>query len=129
MSVHVSAYVWEHSTQKGTALLLMLAIADIAHKNGVAFPSVATLARFIRMSERNTQRVLAALENCGELEIKRNGGPNGCHLFRIKLNLTLPLFEGGDKLSPDKLSGYKPVKNGVKKRPSRGDTPTSPEPK
>lgn len=134
MSVHVSAYVWEHSTHKGTELLLMLAIADIAHKNGIAFPSVSTLARFIRMSDRNTQRVLSKLERSGELKIKRNGGPKGTHLFQVVINTTLPLFsDGGDKLTPDKMS---PVKlsgdtsglEGVTKTAKRGDTAMSPEP-
>lgn len=129
MSVHVSAYVWEHSQHGGTALLLMLAIADIAHKNGVAFPSVATLARFIRMSERNTQRVIAALEKSGELEIKRNGGPHGTHLYRVRMNLTLPLFDGGDNLSPDKMTGDVRVQKGVTKQASRGDAAVAPEPK
>lgn len=129
MSVHASAYVWEHSQQKGTELLLMLAIADIAHKNGVAFPSVATLARFIRMSDRNTTRVLKKLERSGELEIRRNAGPHGTHLFRIRMDVTLPLFGPGDKLAHDNLSGDNPPQKGVTKDPTRGDTAASAEPK
>jgi hypothetical protein len=107
----------------------MLAIADIAHKNGVAFPSVATLARFIRMSERNTIRVIAKCEESDELEVRRNAGPHGTHVFRVKMNLTLPLFEGGDKLSSDNLSGDKAASKGVTKTHRGGDTAMSPEPK
>lgn len=135
MSVHVSAYVWEHSIHKGAELLLMLAIADIAHKNGVAFPSVKTLSGFIRMSERQTQRLISRCEASGELEVKRNGGPHGTHLFRVRMNLTLPLFtpgsakEGGDILSPDNLSGDKSTHRGVTNPPTRGDIAKSPEPK
>src|SRR5207248_1365082 len=80
-------------------------------------------------SERDPTRVLQKLEASGELEIKRNGGPKGCHLFRIKMNLTLPLFEGGANLSPDNLTGDKPPQKGVTKSPTRGDTAVSPEPK
>lgn len=136
MSVHVSAYVWEHSQHKGAELLLMLAIADIAHKNGVAFPSVKTLAGYLRMSERQTQRLIQRCEASNELEVKRNAGPHGCHLFRVRLNLTLPLFSGGqpvekpgDILSGDKMSGDKSAQKGVTFRASRGDIATSPEPK
>jgi hypothetical protein len=132
MSVHVTAYVWEHSQHKGTELLLMLAIADIAHKNGIAFPSVKTLAGYIRMSPRNTQRVLAKCEASGELEIKQNAGPHGTHVFRIRMNTTLPLFnphEGGDKLTGDKLTGDIQAHGGVTKTQKRGDTAMSPEPK
>lgn len=137
MSVYATAYVWEHSTRKGTELLLMLAIADIAHRNGVAFPSVKTLARYIRMSGRNTIRALQNLERSGELSIRKNAGPKGTNLFQIRMNTTLPLFaeggeklptEGGDKLSPDKMSGDTQGQKGVTPRVKRGDTAMSPEP-
>lgn len=131
MSVHVSAYVWEHSVHKGTELLLLLSIADMAHPNGCAFPSVATMAKRIRMSSRNTQRVLQKLESSGELRIKKNAGPNGTHLVQVVMNTTLPLFNAGgdDKLSPDKLTGDSQRHEGVTKTHTRGDTVTSPEPK
>lgn len=135
MSVHVTAYVWEHSAQSGTDLLLMLAIADMANKEGVAWPSVPTLSRFIRMSERSVQRTLASLEASGELEVQRNRGPNGTHLYRVKMNQSLPLFTpdtlptGGDvKLSPDKLTGVTGVAGGVTSEAKTGDTAMSPEP-
>lgn len=132
MSVYASAYVWEHSTHKGAELLLMLAIADIAHKNGVAFPSVRTLAKYLRMSERQTQRLIARCEESQELDVGRNEGPHGTHLFRIRMNLTLPLFspdQGGDKLTGDKLTGDKQGRKGVTSEASGGDTTMSPEPK
>jgi len=40
-------YVWEHSSQKGTLLLLLLAVADFADKDGKAYPSIRTLANRI----------------------------------------------------------------------------------
>jgi hypothetical protein len=128
MSVHVSAYVWEHSEQKGTSLLLLLAIADMAHQNGVAFPSARTLARRIRMSERNTIRVLKTLIASGELRAKPNAGPNGTNLLQVVMNTTLPLFRGGDNLAHDNLSGDTEGRRGVTKTTTRGDTAMSPEP-
>jgi hypothetical protein len=131
VSVYVTAYVWEHSSRKGTELLLLLAIADIADKNGVAYPGVKTLAGYIRMSGRNTQRALAKLERSGEISVRRNGGPNGTHLFQVRMNHSLPLFapeEGGDKLSGDNLSGDTRGLKGVTPRAQRGDIAMTPEP-
>jgi uncharacterized phage protein (TIGR02220 family) len=84
MSISVMTTVWEASKLGGTELLLLLGIADFANQDGVAYPSVATLAKKIRMSERNTHYLLKKLVDSGELEVKRNAGPRGCNLFRVK---------------------------------------------
>lgn len=126
------SYVWEHSSHKGTELLLLLAIANIANTQGLAHPGVKRLASDIRMSERNTQRALQKLVASGELTIKPNAGPHGCHVYQLNINETLPLFapdRQGDKLSPDKLTGDTRGPKGVTSRASRGDTAMSPEPK
>ena len=39
MSVRVSSRVWESSAQSGGGLLMLLAIADFADDDGVAFPA------------------------------------------------------------------------------------------
>lgn len=146
MSVHTSAYVWNHSQHKGAELLLMLAIADITNTEGKAYPSISTLARYTRMSNRSIQRQLQSLEDSGELRISRNSGPHGTHIFQIVMNTTLPLFSdhgrpaGGEKapreavdksvdIGGDNLSGGdKNRPKGVTKTPKRGDTVMSPEP-
>lgn len=132
MSIRVMTYVWEHSMQKGTPLLLLLAIADFADKDGRAYPAIGTLAKRIRMSHRNTQRAVAVLVDSKELVVKPNAGPNGSHLFQIIINETLPLFgiEGGDdKLTGDRLTGRQSsVVGGVTNTASRGDIAMSPEP-
>jgi hypothetical protein len=85
LSIRVSTYVWEHSNQRGTALLLMLAIADHAHDDGGgAYPSVETLARKSRTTTRNVRLLLPKLEAAGELEVKRGAGPHGTNLYRVK---------------------------------------------
>jgi uncharacterized phage protein (TIGR02220 family) len=84
MSIRVMSRVWDSSRLGGTELLCLLAIADFANDDGVAYPSVATLAAKIRMSHRNTNYLLRKLEECGELQIERNAGPKGCNLFRVK---------------------------------------------
>jgi len=117
--------VWSRSAQKGAALLLLLAIADIARDDGEAYPSVATLALKIRMTERNTQRLIGALVRSGELVVKRGAGRNGTNLYLVMVQAAL--FDEGEKLSPDKLPGRPPASEGVTCRALEGDTASSPE--
>jgi hypothetical protein len=83
MSIKVMSRVWEGSRQSGGALLVLLAIADFADDDGLAFPSVRTLARKARLSERQVQRVLAELPAAGELVVRPGAGRQGAHLFRV----------------------------------------------
>jgi hypothetical protein len=75
MSIKVMNWVWEHSTAKGSELLLLLAIADTADDRGRnAFPSISTLAGKTRMSRRTVQRLVVKLETDGHLVLRREGG-------------------------------------------------------
>ena len=84
--------VWKHSKTSGSDLLLMLAIADHADDHGRAYPSVPTLAVKTRLSARSVQRAIHALEKTGELAVRRNDGPHGCHVFHL-------LIAEGDNVS------------------------------
>lgn len=84
MSVKVSQSVWAHSRAKGAELLLLLAIADVADDEGVAYPSLATLANKIRMGERNTHYLVKKLCAAHELSVETGAGPRGCNLFRVQ---------------------------------------------
>src|SRR3569832_1743472 len=83
MSVKVQSVVWKHSCCGGLVLLLFLALADIADDEGVAYPSVAALARKIRMSERNTFFLIKKLCIMDELSVEVGAGPRGCNLFKV----------------------------------------------
>ena len=84
MSIAIQSAVWEHSSFSGTALLLLLAIADFADDEGRSFPSISTLARKIRSTPRNTQLTIRALKASGELEIETGQGPHGTNLYTVK---------------------------------------------
>jgi hypothetical protein len=72
MSIRVMTAVWEYSSHKGAALLLMLAIADHAGDDGTnAYPSVRRLAQRTRLSERTVQRTIQECEASGELVVNR----------------------------------------------------------
>jgi helix-turn-helix protein len=76
--------VWRDSQHKGGTLLVLLAIADYAEDNGVAFPSVATLAKKARMTPRNVQYALRALERSGELQVGPPESGRKSNTFRVQ---------------------------------------------
>ena len=65
MSVHVSSWVWKHAPAKGNHLLVMLALADVASDEGVAWPSQAYLATKTRLSLPTVKRTIKALRESG----------------------------------------------------------------
>jgi len=68
--------------------VVLLALADYTNSNGIAWPAVPILAKKARMSKRNVQRCLRALEKAGELEIRPNKGRRGSNIYRITLTST-----------------------------------------
>jgi len=94
MSIKVSTEVWQGSRNKSGNLLILLALADHADDQGMAWPGVPLLARKARFSQRHTRRCLNQLVASGELEILPNEAPSGRTLYRIRL----------DQLHPDNLS-------------------------
>ena len=85
MSIPLTNAVWKHSKQKSGALIVLLAIADYANDEGNAWPAVPTLARKARMSKRNVQRWVRALQRDGELKVLRNEGRRGTNIYKICL--------------------------------------------
>lgn len=77
--------VWSDSKQKGSALLLMLALADYAADDGYCWPKTDTLADKIRMSTRTVYRLIDAIEQDGELYVVRKNRNNR---YVITLSMT-----------------------------------------
>src|SRR5436305_15186226 len=76
MSTKITTEVWEHSPAKGSALLLLLALADYADSvNAQCWPAVPRLSMLIRMSERNTQYLLRKLAADGHIAMHLRGSP------------------------------------------------------
>ncbi len=71
MSIQCMNRVWKYSKQKGSGLLLLLAIADVARDNGVAWPGIRGLARKTRVSKRTVIRLIQKAEQAGELQVRR----------------------------------------------------------
>jgi len=131
--------VWQHSEQSGTALLMLLAIADNANEYGEAWPAVGTLATKCRMSIRNAQALLSKLDESGELVIGRQAGqptPAGpTNLYTI-VTPGAQRREGVKPTAPLSTNGVKPTApQGVKPSVARGEVqrsegvkPTAPKP-
>jgi len=115
MSFQASAWVIEHSAQKGSSLLCLLMIANHANSTGMnSFPSVDTLAKECRMSARQITRIIHDLEASGELIVERSAGRKA-HTFTVVMGQCNP-----DKLSKSTLTSCPPaVAN-----PDKSDTPT-----
>lgn len=89
MSVQTMAAVWKGSQHSGSALLMMLAIADFSDDDGKAWPSVATLAKKTRMKTRNANYLLSELCSSKELVIKIGASRYGTNEYRIALDRLL----------------------------------------
>lgn len=76
--------VWETSQQDKGSLLVLLALADFADDDGYCYPSVETVARKSRLTERHTRRILRKLEDDGEIESQMSkGGRSQTTLYRV----------------------------------------------
>lgn len=111
MSVRVMARVWEHSKQRGNALLLLLAIADFADDDGAAFPGIKRLSHKARVGEATCHRLLITLRRSGELQIEHGAGRmtkfGGTNLYHVT-------SARGDQLD---LGGGLAAETGPKMRP------------
>jgi hypothetical protein len=84
LSWQAASFVTNNSQHKGSYLLTLLMIANHAHADGTgAWPSIATLAKETRLSERGVQYCIQKLKESGELEIIPDGGPKGVNGYRI----------------------------------------------
>lgn len=120
MSVQAISWVIEHSRHKGNSFVVLLMIANHARSDGTgAWPSVKTIAREARVSERTVQRTIKRLTRFthdipAELTVQEGRGPSGCNLY------TIP----GVKLSP---GGRQIALQGVSDSVTQGVSQVSPE--
>jgi hypothetical protein len=114
MSIKVMSYIWEHSPHKGSELITLLAIADYADDQGIAYPSIASLSKKTRMTERNVDHVLKKLVRQHALTIARQAGPYRNNVYSIQLPTRKDghgeKFSGGggEKFSPSNDEKFSP---------------------
>lgn len=83
MSIKVTNWVWSRSESRNGARLVMLALADRADDQGLAWPSIEDLAERSRLSPRAVQKAIATLVDIGELEVDGGGGRHRSNRYRI----------------------------------------------
>jgi len=88
MSIEIMSRVWDQSSQEGSSLLLLLALADHASDDGVCWPGIARLAHKTRKTERHTKRLLVKLEESGEVYIARETGRGNTNMYYVTLGFS-----------------------------------------
>ena len=105
MSIKVMSYVWEHSSAKGSELLLLLAISDHAADDGYCWPTIETLAHKIRMTGRSVMRLVQELEKHGQLHVVRSNKNNRYIVIMDRDGAAIDsVLEMRKEASSDKLS-------------------------
>ncbi len=83
------------------AVRVLAALAAYTDKEGECWPSEATLAQKIGMTERHTRRSLRALEEAGHIKIKRRPGQSSIYHLPRTLGTEAPrTLETGVSLDP-----------------------------
>ncbi|MFE4944569.1 helix-turn-helix domain-containing protein [Streptomyces sp. NPDC056641] len=85
MSKDAREWVWEHSSSRGTARLVLLSIADrVPDEQGVAWASIASLMQRTNASRNAVRGALTALAESGELEtLDTFTGPQRSTVYRL----------------------------------------------
>jgi DNA-binding transcriptional MocR family regulator len=83
MSVKLMSRIWDEGPPSQAERFVLLAIADNASDAGVAYPSIASLARKTCMTERGIQKILRRLEAGGWLFTDAREGRKNCNLYTI----------------------------------------------
>ena len=104
------SWVWQHGPKEATERLVLLALADHANDDGVAYPSVAGIAEKACCTERGARGILRRLEAGGWLVTKVGGGRGG------KSNYTIRMLENPERSFP------------VNDNETRNDIPGMPNP-
>lgn len=133
MSIAVMTRVWAKSKQKSGALLLMLALADFANDDGIAWPSVKTLAAKSRLSERQCQRIIDRLQAKGELYAMPATGRGHTNLYFVAVGLDQPTIHStlkGEVFTPFKIEQKGDISDGkrVTSATRKGDIAVTPDP-
>lgn len=117
LSVQAISWVLEHSESRLGSRHVLISIANHAKADGTgAWPSVSTISRESRLSEREVRYALRDLEKSGELKTQKAKGPRGCNLY------SLPLVRQGQT-----LQGAKSTQGGQNRAEIMSDF--APEPK
>lgn len=134
MSIRIMSLVWDKSKHKGSALLLMLAIADHADDNGKCWPGMSSLAKKTRMGRRNVVKLMERIEASGEIIVEKRGNQSASNRYRVnvallsseQMNTSEPAFTSPSEPVDTTLVNQRSHESSLtKKKPSREKKETS----
>lgn len=133
MAARLTAVVWDHYPEGGGEFLVALALADHGDPDGTnIFPSVATLAKMARQSERATQYHIRKMQERGWLIKVKDAHRGKPTEYRIPVELIPKEIRGGVQIL-HRLMGAIGVQNeavtgaiGVQKSTDTGATAAAP---
>jgi hypothetical protein len=99
MSIKAMAWAKEQTAGSAPTKLVLFALADVADDYGLAWPSMATLAKECEMSERSVRNHVAALEQAGLLRrIERfaKSGRQRSNYFQLETGAVRPEDDEGE---------------------------------
>jgi hypothetical protein len=128
MSIKAMMNVWQHSNQRGSALVVMLALADMANDDFECYPGKAKLSVKCRLTVRNLTTILGQLEAAGELMIirRRVGTLNQSNIYKLTLGVVTP--ESLGVVTPRSSGSDSGVTRGSDSQITRVVTLESPDP-
>lgn len=95
MAVRVLSQVWDGYPGGGAELLTLLALADWCDDFGRCYPSIRSIARKVRLSDKQARRIVHKLEDEGFVKV--TGGATGGAMsrrYQIDLGRLTPPIQG-----------------------------------
>ena len=89
MSIEAVRWVLEKSRTKGAERMIMVVIAEHADTQGLAWPSIETIARLANCSPRYVKNTIRRLSQ-DELVIEKGGGRGRSNRYRIPIKRVIP---------------------------------------
>lgn len=97
MSVRVLTQVFRHSDSTLAARLVLLALADAAHDDGITWIGQGAIAEKAKIGEQSVRRCIRNLENLGEIETRK------AQRGRRRINVHRVVMPGLDDPDYDRL--------------------------
>lgn len=99
MAIRVVTRVWDGYHGGGSELLALLALADWSDDEGRCWPSMPSIARKVRLQEKQARRVVHALIEAGFVTVTNfDAGGAASRRYQINLHRLTPPVEGSPPL-------------------------------
>lgn len=130
MSIKAMMQVWQYSRARGSALVVMLALADMANDDFECYPGKAKLSAKTRCDIRSLTRILSDLEAAGELMIirRRVGSLNQSNIYKLVVGQEVVTQESSGVVTHTPLGSGSGVTRGSGSGVTRVVVQESPDP-